>query len=485
VLDVGEHERWAARQPIAWVIVLFAITLASIYWVVEREYVEEQVELNLEIADAAIAVTNARVALYGEVEARGDEVYAGALLLNGSTAVVDRVLAETGFGCTLFRRDVRIATNARAANDTWRAIGTRASPEITRHVYENGGVFRGITRTLGKDWVIVYVPWYDVHLLRIGMVATFRELDDFHRDLWRFRGLLGGTLLALFVMLATLLLRGDRRERLVLRQADALAAVNAALRLRSEELERAESEAERARQTAEEANASKSTFLAHMSHELRTPLNAIFGYCELLHEELAARGDELLDDIIRVERASSHLLSLINDLLDLSKIEAGHMDIEIRAFALPDLLRDVEAITRPLAEARGNRLSVTCDLADVGLRSDERMIRQILFNLLSNACKFTRGGDVRLRVDIVAAEDSAENVVFTVADTGIGISEAGLARLFQPFVQAEQSTRREFGGTGLGLALTRELCGLLGGSVVVTSILGRGTTFVVQLPTRR
>ena len=462
----GSTVRPAPRLRLAWALLLIAATIAAIYWTVERRYVEEQIELNLEVADAAVALTRARLELLGPVEARGDEVFAGDVRLNGSTELVDRILGETGFGCTLFRRDVRIATTARAANDTWRAVGTRANPEIARRVYEDGQVFRGITRTIGKDWVIVYVPWYDARARRIGMLAAFRELDDFDRDLWRFRGLLGGTLLALFVMLAILLLQGRRRELLVLRQSDALAAANA--------------EAARARRAAEDASASKSAFLANMSHELRTPLNAILGYCELLREELGERRDPLADDVARVERAGRHLLSLIDDLLDLSKIEAGRMDLELREFELPELLREVEAIARPLAEAGRNRLEVAWELPRTGMRSDERMLRQILFNLLSNACKFTREGEVRLRARLVG-----DDVELTVADTGVGISADGLARLFQPFVQAEQSTRRKYGGTGLGLALTRELCRLLGGSIAVDSAPGRGTTFVVRVPTRR
>ncbi len=453
-------ELQSPRRPVVGGLLLIVVALVAVYCTVERQYAGEQIELNLEIADAAVALTQAQLELYGPVEVRGERVYAGDVLLNHSTELVDTIAAETGFGCTLFHRDVRISTTARAAGGQRRAVGTRASPEITEQVYAEGRVFRGITRTIGKDWVIVYIPWHDAHAERIGMIATFRELDDFHRDLWQFRGLLGGTLLALFTMLVVLLYRGHRRELVVLRQAHELAAAEAA---------------------AAQANASKSAFLAHMSHELRTPLNAILGYGELLHEELDERGDPLVEDVVHIEQASQHLLALINDILDLSKIEAGRMDREVRVFEISQVLSELEALVRPLAQAQANRLEVTWELSRPTMASDARMLRQILLNLLSNACKFTQHGLVRLRAELCEGPENPELVV-EVTDTGRGISAEGLKVLFEPFVQEDVSTRREYGGTGLGLALSRELCQLLGGSIAVTSTLGQGTTFVVRVP---
>jgi GAF domain-containing protein/CheY-like chemotaxis protein len=230
------------------------------------------------------------------------------------------------------------------------------------------------------------------------------------------------------------------------------------------------------------ANRHKSEFLASMSHELRTPLNAIIGYSEMLQEEVQDLGqDALTPDLQKINAAGKHLLELINAVLDLSKIEAGRMDLYIEAFSVPKLVEDIAGVIRPLADKNGNRLEVRW-APDVGeMRADLTKVRQVLFNLLSNACKFTERGTVSLAVRREAAADPAA-IVFDVSDTGIGLTEAQLTRLFQEFSQAEVSTSRRFGGTGLGLALSRRLCRLMGGDVTVTSESGRGSTFTIRLP---
>ncbi len=230
------------------------------------------------------------------------------------------------------------------------------------------------------------------------------------------------------------------------------------------------------------ANRHKSEFLASMSHELRTPLNAIIGYSEMLQEEVQDLGQETLTpDLQKINAAGKHLLELINAVLDLSKIEAGRMDLYIEAFSVPRLVEDIAGVIRPLADKNGNRLEVRW-APDVGeMRADLTKVRQALFNLLSNACKFTERGTVSLAVRREADADPAV-IVFDVSDTGIGMTEAQLARLFQEFSQAEVSTSRRFGGTGLGLALSRRLCRLMGGDVTVTSESGRGSIFTIRLP---
>ncbi|HEY7759452.1 MAG TPA: response regulator [Burkholderiales bacterium] len=230
------------------------------------------------------------------------------------------------------------------------------------------------------------------------------------------------------------------------------------------------------------ASQHKSTFLANMSHELRTPLNAIIGYSEMLQEDAVDEGaDNLVLDLKKVNAAGKHLLELINSILDLSKIEAGRMELQLEEFAIASVVDDIRAVIQPLAERNGNRLEVDCDAAIGTMRSDLTKVRQVLFNLLSNACKFTEKGTVRLAVAREGTEQDAW-LSFVVSDTGIGLTPEQLGRLFQEFSQADAATTRRYGGTGLGLALSRRLCRLMGGDVTVTSQAGRGSSFTARLP---
>jgi len=229
----------------------------------------------------------------------------------------------------------------------------------------------------------------------------------------------------------------------------------------------------------EEATRHKSTFLANMSHELRTPLNAIIGYSEMLQEEADdLQADAFLPDLQRINAAGKHLLGLINDILDLSKIEAGRMDLFVEAFEIDQMVRDVEAIVQSLVEKNANTLVVSCP-DDLGsMQADQTKLRQALFNLLSNAAKFTDHGTISLS----AQRESDDWFTFAVADTGIGMTEEQLAKLFEAFSQAEASTRSKYGGTGLGLAISRHFCRLMGGDLTVASVHGQGSIFTVRLP---
>ena len=249
-----------------------------------------------------------------------------------------------------------------------------------------------------------------------------------------------------------------------------------------EELRRVNNELAQAHEKSLEASKVKSTFLANMSHELRTPLNAIIGYSELLQELAAMKGQsDVLPDLAKINRAGKHLLELINDILDISKIEAGKMQLYLQDFSVSELIQETIATIKPLAEKNGNVLIT--DLGDNlgSIHADITRVRQTLFNLLSNACKFTQKGTITLKIRRVTI-DGIDWFEFYVMDTGIGMTSEQIARLFQPFSQADASTTRKYGGTGLGLAITRKICQMMGGDVTVVSELGKSSTFTARIP---
>jgi len=239
-----------------------------------------------------------------------------------------------------------------------------------------------------------------------------------------------------------------------------------------------------ARDKAEEVSRTKSAFLANMSHELRTPLNAIIGYSEMVQEELEDAGQrEMVSDMVKIHSAGKHLLGLINDILDLSKIEAGKMAIHVEPFDLATLVRDVASTVQPLVEKNANTLVVDAPDELGEMRSDVTRVRQVLLNLLSNASKFTSKGEVGFAARREGDGDQA-SVVFTVRDSGIGMTAEQMAKIFQPFTQADSSTTRKYGGTGLGLTISRRFCQMMGGDIRVESEHGKGSTFTVTLPVR-
>jgi signal transduction histidine kinase/CheY-like chemotaxis protein len=255
------------------------------------------------------------------------------------------------------------------------------------------------------------------------------------------------------------------------------------LKQREAELDKLVHEIAVARDAAETANRTKSQFLANMSHELRTPLNAIIGYSEILKEDVVGLGrDNLVPDLTKIEEAGRDLLGLINDILDLSKVEAGRMDVFLEDVEIVPLLEETRAIIVPLAEKSGN--AVECRLADNlgSMRTDRTKLKQSLLNILSNANKFTENGRVTLVAERI--DNGSTAVRFAISDTGIGMTEDQLGRLFQAFSQAETTTSQKYGGTGLGLVITRSFCQLLGGDVTVASKPGEGSTFTITLPDR-
>ena len=252
---------------------------------------------------------------------------------------------------------------------------------------------------------------------------------------------------------------------------------NRTLEARVEERTRDYAEAVKA---ADEANKAKSGFLAKMSHELRTPLNAIIGYSEILLED--AQDDDnkaAAADLDKILSAARYLLGLINDVLDISKIEAGKMELYIETFAIPKLIQEVASTVQPLVSKKNNTLYLDCP-AEIGdMQADSTKIRQMLFNLLSNACKFTEKGGITLSV---ARDPDGQHVLMKVSDTGIGMSPEQMGKLFAAFSQADASTASKFGGTGLGLAISRQFARMMGGNITVESTPGLGTTFTVRMP---
>ena len=244
------------------------------------------------------------------------------------------------------------------------------------------------------------------------------------------------------------------------------------------------SKIELARDSAIQANKTKSQFLANMSHEIRTPLNAVIGYSELLEEDPRISADaRLTEDVTNIRSAAKHLLKLINEILDLSKIESGKMDLSLETFNVHLTITDLCTTIQPLVQKNHNRLTVICSRGVGDMHADITKVRQVLFNILSNACKFTDHGEIVLNVN-KHFKAGREYFTFSIKDSGIGISKEQINKLFKPFSQVDQSTTKKYGGTGLGLAISKRFCILMGGELTVTSTPGEGSSFNIQIPAK-
>jgi signal transduction histidine kinase len=244
----------------------------------------------------------------------------------------------------------------------------------------------------------------------------------------------------------------------------------------------AQEELTAAKDAAENANRSKSVFLASMSHELRTPLNSIVGYSEMLAEDAKEKhDDQLASDLEKIRGAGTHLRAIVNDILDLSKIEAGKMSLYLEDFDVSLVMREVSETLRPQLYGSAISLACTCPDTTGSMHADITKVRQIILNILSNAVKFTKDGQIGFFAARIS-KDGKDWVRFTVRDTGIGMTAEQVRHVFETFTQAEASTSRMYGGTGLGLAISRSLCRLMGGDIAVTSEIQKGSEFMIMLP---
>ena len=392
----------------------------------------------------------------------------------------------------------------------WWRHKTDYRPAMGRALFDGEAVAEAPYSDESGTWISAYAPIRDDSGDVVAIVAVdtsldrlFDQVDRHTQQLALFAALLFVVLLcALIVMTARLtasLARladaarrfgaGDYETPIatqgageVVQLARALERARRKLSAQRDAEQRYREELADALAKAETATKVKSQFLANMSHELRTPMNAIIGYSEMLLEEAEDAGAaQLTPDLVKIRGAGQHLLTLINDILDLSKIEAGKMELFLEDFPVEKAIEDVVATVRPLVERNGNRIELDLERTLGEMHADLTRVRQILFNLLSNAGKFTRDGTVTLHARRVHRAGEAW-LTFEIRDTGIGIAPEEMARLFSAFSQADPSTTRRYGGTGLGLALSRQFAQMLGGDIQAASAPGSGSTFTVELP---
>jgi len=443
-------------------------------------------DLTLVVISVLVAIAASYVALsvVGRENVTKGKLLGGGLLLAAGISAMHYIgmyamLIDISYDPLLFSLSIVIAIVASIAA-LWLAFYFRkegGSGEVWKKL--GSGLIMG-GAIVGMHYTGMYAAQF--HLGSRSEIAAGMLLDQ----KWLAYFISGGTLFTLGLSLLGIFISKrfshkdseiDRKSKEIYVKNQELQRLNNHLeelvRERTAQLEKAHDEAIRANQI-------KSQFLANMSHELRTPLNAIIGYSEMLWEEAQEIGEPAFAaDLEKISKSGKHLLTLINDILDISKIEAGKMDVYLETCELESLLQDVLATVKPLAENNGNRLETEWENGI--MTTDVTKLRQVLLNLLSNAAKFTRDGSIRIEAFRMDRE-ARPGYLFRVTDSGIGMTDEQVGKLFQPFSQADSSTTRKYGGTGLGLAITHRFCELLGGDITVQSRPGEGSAFSCWLP---
>lgn len=414
-------------------------------------------------------------------------------------------------GRTVFSTDPT-ALGEQKATDYAGSIVSHTGELITQITYRDK--FAGLYGQLDNIWVIsTYLPIYDSNDHTIKAVfEVYYDATDNYNLLKKNQILAFSGVVATFALLYVILFFVSRKaDQLIIKQSNDLSRylhqiedqnheLEARVQKRTEELNMSVKELEkhklhledivaertaevtRAKDEAVNANQAKSIFLANMSHELRTPLNAILGYAEIMREDYAGTGDDINDDLNKIYVAGTHLLSIIDDILDISKIESGKMELYFEKVHVPEIINEVINSTSALADKNNNEIVVDFQSELDDYVTDTTKFRQILYNLINNANKFTKNGKVTVIVS-QSKNDDESWLKICVRDTGIGMDQAQMDKIFQTFSQADSSTTRKFGGSGLGLAISKGLCELLNGVISVDSVAGEGSSFTVRLPT--
>jgi signal transduction histidine kinase len=466
-------------------LLVLAFIVIAVYFTVEHRYVEEQKRLNLEAAKGAVAFAEALLARRGTVSERSGELYAGDKRLNGDTEIVDTVKTRTGFGCTIFQGSTRIATNATAAGEAVRAIGTTANQTVTNLVYRGGGVFRGVTRTIGKDWVIVYAPLRDGDGQIVGMLATYRELDDFLKELNSFRLLLGGELVLLFGSVSLLVYLSEGWLRRIEHQSEEIARKN-------QQLEQALSNLASAQVllVQSEKMASVASLAAGMAHEMNNPVGVLMSASDVTVRciKKLAEAVESSEGVEQLKNGSVIRSTL--GIMELSKIDILRAGERIRwivenlksfvgldesVVRQMDLRQGIESILPLLSHQMAGRIKVVKELSDTPhILCHASEVKQALMNVLKNSCEAIEGaGTIRVRT---SAE--ANRVQIEISDDGRGMSQQQLRSLFE----FQFSSQGDHVRMGMGLKVAQAIIRKHDGTITATGNIGQGTTFVITLP---
>ena len=443
-------------------------------------------DMKLVLLSVLVAILASFMALYivGRNHVKLPQILGGGVLLAAGISAMHYIgmaamMIDITYNPMLFILSILIALVASVAA-LWLSFYFRQGRASSEHWKKAGsGLIMGAA-VVGMHYTGMAAAGF--HLGSKAASASGTILDQ----KWLAYFIAGGTLFTLGLSLFSIFIsnRFSRKDSEIEEKAHEIYLMNQELRNLNDHLEELVRERtaqlEKAHDEAIRANMIKSQFLANMSHELRTPLNAIIGYSEMLMEEMEERDEpDFTEDLMKIRKAGNHLLLLINDILDISKIEAGKMEIYFETSDLATLTQDVVTTVRPLVEANGNQFEIRS--VDGEIHTDVTKLRQILINLLSNAAKFTQNGLIVFEIS-PQIQNSMPGYRFSVRDSGIGMTPEQVDKLFQPFTQADSSTTRKYGGTGLGLAISQQFCQMMGGNIEVESALGRGSTFVCWLP---